>query len=171
VSKYEKDKFLTETIYSENVTNLLQSNLKDRIDYLFREKYENEPKKEFIEILNRNFSNGIEYEHAIAKAINLYSDGWNAEATKASGDQGLDILARHPSGITVAIQAKLYSSPVGNKAVQEVISAMGFYKTNFAAVVTNNKYTESAKQLAASHSIELLHHNSILDYIDGVLRK
>lgn len=109
---------------------------------------------------------GIEYEHAVAKSINTFADGWIAEVSKASGDQGLDIMATSDNGTTVAIQAKFYSSPVGNKAVQEVIAARGYYKTDYAAVVSNSSFTKSACDLALVNNVELLHHNSVVDYFN-----
>ncbi len=48
----------------------------------------------------------------------LASVGWQCSTTKASGDQGADVLAEK-TGTRVVIQCKLYNSPVGNKAVQE----------------------------------------------------
>lgn len=111
-----------------------------------------------------NVSSGVEYEYVVAKFINEYAHGWSANVTKASGDQGLDIMAIREDGVAVAIQAKFYSAPVGNKAVQEVVAARGFYNTNFAVVVSNSPFTKSAIDLALASNVELLHHNSLIDY-------
>ena len=59
-------------------------------------------------------------------------------------------------GITLAIQCKYYSKPVGNKAVQEVSAGQVYYKADYAAVVSNNTYTKSARQLAQNCNVLLL---------------
>lgn len=56
------------------------------------------------------------------------------------------------------MQCKLYSSNVGNKAVQEVIAAKGLYSTDYACVFSNAGYTASAKELAESQKVLLLSH-------------
>jgi len=98
-------------------------------------------------------SDGLEFEHWVAE--NLNSFGWSARVTQGSGDQGVDVLASK-EGKTVAIQCKLYSSPVGNKAVQEAFSGAKFYDAQYAAVLTNAGFTSSAKDLAASTGVMLL---------------
>jgi len=63
----------------------------------------------------------------------LQSQGWTAEITKASGDQGADIVAQR-SGQKVVVQCKFYTGSVGNRAVQEVSAARHFYGAGYAAV-------------------------------------
>lgn len=101
---------------------------------------------------------GIEYEHYCASLLREH--GWTATVSKASGDQGVDIIAEK-SGARVAIQCKKYSSPVGNKAVQEIYAAKTFTQSDLAVVVTNNSYTPSAKQLASTNNVLLLHHGDL----------
>lgn len=76
------------------------------------------------------------------------------QLTKGSCDQGVDILAEK-DGIKYAIQCKRYSQPVGNKAVQEVFAGKTFYRCHVGAVVTNNYFTQSAKDLARENGIVL----------------
>jgi len=100
----------------------------------------------------------IEYENFVSKhLINL---GWKTSKTPATGDQGADVIANR-NGVYMVIQCKLYSSPVGNKAIQEVYAAKGFYGAKLAAVVSNATYTKSAKQLASSLDVLLLHHDQL----------
>jgi len=101
---------------------------------------------------------GIEYEHFCASL--LRDSGWDAVVSQASNDQGADIIAER-DGVKVAIQCKKYSSPVGNKAVQEVSAGKLHYGTDHAVVVTNNTFTSSAKQLSNSARVYLLHHNEL----------
>lgn len=97
---------------------------------------------------------GVDFEEQCANT--LEEAGWKVQTTKASGDQGADIIAE--SGAKkVVLQCKLYSKPVGNKAVQEVQAALAHYGATHAAVVTNASYTTAAKELAASNCVLLLH--------------
>lgn len=107
----------------------------------------------------------IEYERFCSKQLN--NAGWEAKETQASGDQGADVLAKR-SGELLVLQCKLYSKPVGNSAVQEVIAAKGYYRAHHSAVVTNAGYTRSAKQLAKTTGVMLLHHSD-LDRLDDFL--
>lgn len=108
--------------------------------------------------------NPIEYEH-FCKDL-LEHDGWNAKVTQTTGDQGVDVIATSDDGLVIAIQCKKYSSPVGNKAVQEVFSAKQHYNADIAIVVTNNTYTKSAKELANTTNVLLLHHDDLRNLSD-----
>lgn len=108
-----------------------------------------------------------EYEQLIAEEMRRL--GWDAHATQGSGDQGADVVATD-GDVKIIFQAKLYSTPVGNKAVQEVAAAKGFYGASKAVVVSNNGFTKSARQLAESLDVLLLHHDElehIFSLIDG----
>lgn len=100
----------------------------------------------------------FDYEHLCAEL--LVDAGWSAHATKASGDQGADVLAER-DGERAVLQCKLYSSPVGNKAVQEVHAARGHYQAKWAVAVSNQTYTPSASELAQSLGVHLVHHDEL----------
>lgn len=82
--------------------------------------------------------------------------GWKAEATRSSSDQGADVIATSPAGVKIAVQVKHYRSPVGNKAVQEIVASKAFYKAEHAVVVTSGPgYTRSAVELARANNVRL----------------
>ena len=93
--------------------------------------------------------NGLEFEKFIAELFSKM--GYESEITKASGDQGMDVIASK-NGNKIGIQAKCYSSSVGNKAVQEAVAGKNHYRLDKAIVVTNNFFTDAAQQLAQSNS-------------------
>ena len=99
-----------------------------------------------------------DYEKQVAQSLSEM--GWNTQVTKASGDQGCDVLAVKGRA-RVAIQCKYYSKPIGNKAVQEINAAKSYYDANFAAVVSNQSYTPAAKLLATKLQVALLHHSQL----------
>lgn len=107
----------------------------------------------------------LEFEHWCSEE--LKRAGWVVETTKASGDQGADVLARKGEVLAV-IQCKLYNFSVGNKAVQESFAARTHYRASVAGVVTNAAYTRSALDLAQSTGVLLLHHSD-LAFLDARL--
>jgi restriction system protein len=109
---------------------------------------------------NKLFDSHDPYGFEAHCAERLRNNGWKAQPTKKSGDQGADVIAVK-NGISVAIQCKLYSKPVGNKAVQEVISGKLYNSTDFAVVVASKGYTRSAKKLAQKTGVLLLSPNDL----------
>ena len=108
----------------------------------------------------------FDYEKEIGNNLNRL--GFNVRVTKASGDQGVDVLA-DKDGILFAIQCKMYSNPVGNKAVQEVVAGRKHYNCDYGVVVTNTTFTKSARQLANTNNVILLNDNqleNLLEYVE-----
>jgi len=95
-----------------------------------------------------------EFEQRCADYLSL--KGWHARITQYSGDQGVDVIARKSSHV-LALQCKLYSSPVGNKAVQEAFAAKAYTGATKVAVVSNQRYTRSARKLASKTGVSLIH--------------
>ncbi|MFA5171216.1 MAG: restriction endonuclease [Sulfuriferula sp.] len=110
---------------------------------------------------------GVDYERFVAHKLDGL--GWTTRITKGSGDQGIDVIARKQS-TTVVIQCKRLSDSVGNGAVQEVIAGKIFERADYAAVVSNARFSNSAKQLASATGTLLLHHNE-LTRLDLVVNK
>ena len=101
----------------------------------------------------------LEYEHFVARIMK--KDGWDARATQGSGDQGADVIAEK-DGYKVIIQCKKFKGSVGNKAVQEVFAAKRFFNGTHGAVVNSSgQFTKSARELAATNGIKLMHHNDL----------
>ena len=137
--------------------------VKDMVDWIVMLFSLLKPDTENTTTIDTN--NPFDYEKQIA---NILKDmGFNAYATKGSGDQGADVLATK-NNVKFAIQCKMYSGPVGNKAVQEVNAARNFYNCDYAVVVTNATYTKSAHIAAKACNVILLHESQLdklLDYI------
>jgi restriction system protein len=109
--------------------------------------------------------NGIQFEHHCADLFR--SVGWDVRVTQASGDHGADLIISR-DGHTAVVQCKLYSSPVGNKAVQEAFSAKTFYSANEAIVVSKSGYTPHARQAAGSMNVRLIDVAEITEIYDRV---
>jgi len=103
-------------------------------------------------------------------AEELRRAGWNARVTMQSRDQGVDVIAEK-NGVRVVLQCKLYARPVGNKSVQEAAAARAHEQADFGIVVTNNRYTQDAEQLASTNKILLLHYTDLRNLDDLVGEK
>ena len=90
----------------------------------------------------------------------------NVEVTKASGDQGVDILAQK-NDIKYAIQCKCYSSNLGNSPVQEVHAGKSMYNCHVGVVMTNSYFTSSAKELAKVTGVLLWDREKLLQMMSN----
>lgn len=107
----------------------------------------------------RNYMDGHEYEYHCARL--LKRKGFSRiKVTRASGDQGIDILA-YKEGKKYGIQCKFYSYPVGNKAVQEAFAGAKFYDCDVAVVLTNSTFTPSARDLAQKTDVVLWENSTV----------
>lgn len=139
----------------------------DEAEFVIKEKLANvrsNRASEAFDPTNLPFD-GHHFEQWVADALEKY--GWSANTTVGGGDQGIDVLATK-NGKTVALQCKLYSQAVGNKAVQEAFAGAAHYSADAAAVITNANYTSSAQQLAITTQVKLLTHHDIPTLYDKV---
>lgn len=169
----------TSSISSVFYTLLKVINISDDVkEYLKRKKLESDKQRylagDFAKERNiekesirlSNVSTGVEFENYLKKLFEKL--GYNVETTKASGDQGADLIISK-KGVKTAVQAKFYSSKVGNKAVQEVVSAIKYYNVDYGMVVTNNYYTSSAIDLAHANNITLIDGDKLKELINQIV--
>lgn len=71
----------------------------------------------------------------------------NCRETAPSNDQGADILGDY-DGDSYLFQCKDHRRTVGNKAVQEAVTAKAFYRAAKCGVISRGSYTKSASALA-----------------------
>lgn len=110
---------------------------------------------------------GYDYEKYCAEYLESL-EFHSVEVTKASQDQGVDIIA-YKNGSKYAVQCKYYSSAVGNKAIQEVVAGAKLYNCDKKMVITNNTYTKSAVELADSNDVILKEYIDIEKMILNVI--
>lgn len=108
---------------------------------------------------------GYRFEEYVAFKLRL-AGYIRVDVTPKSGDYGADIIAYLPQtwfspAKKVCFQCKMYSRPVGVKAVQEIIGAMVYYRCHVGCVVSASGFTASAKKLAASAGVVLMDVNAI----------
>jgi len=108
---------------------------------------------------------GIDFEHWCATEIE--KQGWTATVSRASGDQGVDIVASRES-VTIAVQCKRYNNPIGNKAVQEAFSGLRHYNADKAVVIGTGGFTRSAVELSQTTDVILLDADMIANFTEQV---
>lgn len=103
-------------------------------------------------------STGAEFEKYL-QALFVALGYRDVNTTPASGDFGADLVMKEPTtGKTIAVQAKFYASnsPLGNTPVQEIVAALAHYRADEGWVVTNNRFSKQARQLAADNNVRLV---------------
>lgn len=117
----------------------------------------------FVTIYQVDSLDGYTFEDFLVKLFTTI--GYSVEGTKKTADQGADLFVEKFGRKTV-IQAKNYTGNVGNKAVQEALSAKAFYDCDAAMVVTNSYFTKSAKELASASGVELVDRERLEEYLN-----
>lgn len=146
------------------------SNLEEKIKELKNEQQELiRTHKDAISIIaNKEIKridklNGREFEKYCGRMLEKLGFE-EVNVTVSSGDQGIDVLAIMGK-TSYGFQCKHYSSPVGNKALQEAISGKEFYKVDKAVVITNNYFTPSAIALAQEAGIDTWNRDTLIDFV------
>jgi hypothetical protein len=111
------------------------------------------------------YMTGVEFEEFMAEFLTL--QGYEVELTKASGDQGVDLLLKEGDR-SIAVQLKRYSRPLGNKPVQEVLGGMFHYKADEAWVIATAPFTRGAADLARSTGVKLIDGEELAEWLADV---
>lgn len=107
---------------------------------------------------------GHQFEYACADI--LKANGYkHVKVTRGSGDFGVDIIAEKDK-VRYAIQCKRYNHKLDNTPIQEVVGGLAYYQCDKGAVMTNQYFTEPAKQLAQVNDIELLDRDTLSHMVD-----
>lgn len=119
------------------------------------------------DIHNVDVMTGIEFEDYLCHIFR--KQGYQVKTTPVTNDYGADLVLRKDGQVTV-VQAKRYSGKVGVKAVQEVNTAMPYYRAGKAIVVTNNYFTPNAVNLARANGVQLIDRRQLVKMMKGVSR-
>jgi hypothetical protein len=113
---------------------------------------EEERRRKSVENRRRNLLNAnwkalrsVEFEQFLEQVFGEL--GYTVETTKVTGDQGGDLIVSK-QGCRIAIQVKGYFNSVSNSAVQEAHTAKDYYGCHGSAVITNSRFTPSARDVA-----------------------
>ncbi|MEG4034654.1 restriction endonuclease [Microcoleus sp. S36b_A4] len=125
---------------------------------------EEESRKRLLDsgILEVDEMTGKEFENFLY--LYFINFGYSVKLTQDSQDYGADLIL-YKDGSKTVVQAKRSKNPVGIKAVQEVAGAVKYYNGNKGRVITNNRFTENAYNLAESNDIELWDRKRLIEFI------
>ena len=148
--------FMTEEEIFEILADEKKDQIIEEIDNHHNAK-DSKPSKDTPDI---DSMDGIDFEKYCATILkaNRFT---NITVTKSSGDYGADIIAVRDQ-IKYAIQCKRSVTPIGNKAVQEVIASRSVYNCHVGVVLTNNYFTNNARVLAKKNNILLWDRNELI---------
>jgi len=108
--------------------------------------------------------NPYDFEHYVA---NLFCKlGFKAEATKSSGDFGVDVVA-YKGGKKYVVQCKRHAAHVkdDSPALQQFIGSMEIYKSKHGIFVNTSGYTPAARKLAKKHNIYLVDETELMKLV------
>lgn len=118
-----------------------------------------------IENIDKMGGNEFEwYLYFLFKRIGYKVKHVGTKESDHCGDFGTDLVIEK-DGIKTAIQAKRYSSLVGIDAVRQIFGGKSYYKTQKAAVITNNFFTVDAKIQAQASGVELWNRDKLIETI------
>lgn len=89
------------------------------------------------------------------------TQGYKVSLTPQTNDYGADLVLKKNGFVTV-VQAKRYKNKIGNKAIQEIIGAKGYYNADSCLVITNSFYTSNANKLAQANNVVLWDRNDLI---------
>jgi len=136
-----------------SIRDLIDRLLLSPAAYERKKLLQNQAQLQWIKSQNIHSMTGTQFELYLKKIFeNL---GYSVQTTPQTNDQGADLII-HDQDESVAIQVKRYNQNVGNKAVQEVVAAISYYRTNRGMVITNSGFTKSAYDLAYANNVELI---------------
>jgi restriction system protein len=111
---------------------------------------------------------GTEFEDYVA--ARLQRAGWQVSFTSVSGDYGVDLIAERDDK-SVAVQCKRHGKPVGVAAVQQVVSGARHHGCTKSIVISNQEFTQAAKQLAFTHGCQLIGRRALQAWVPPPARR
>jgi len=117
----------------------------------------NNPKLKYIDGMT-----GLEFEKCVANL--LRSQGYRHVTITERYDYGVDIIAEKDE-IRWGVQVKRNSNLVKAIAVRQVVTALKKYKCDRAMVVTNNKFSHVAEELARSNDCILIDRTKLYKWV------
>lgn len=105
---------------------------------------------------------GIEFERYLKWLFE--QRGYKASTTQTTNDFGADLILTK-DGKKIVVQAKRYGSNVGIQAIQEVFTAQHYFDCDEAWVVTNSRYTKSARLVGDKLSVRLIGRDELNSFV------
>ncbi|MGB0725000.1 MAG: restriction endonuclease [Nitrosopumilus sp.] len=108
-------------------------------------------------------TSGREFEEFIIKIFEKL--GYFSTVTNRSKEYGSDIMLQQ-SDFRIAVQTTRSNSELNFTSVQRVLAYSRKYSSDLSAVITNNKFLNSAKNLAKTKNVILIDRKKLLELIE-----
>lgn len=112
-----------------------------------------------------NYMSGVEFERFMADL--LRQKGYAVQETRATGDQGVDLLLDLDDK-RVAVQLKRWTGPVGNAVVAATFAGMAHYQAEEGWIITTSTFTKPARELAKSTRVRLIDGKELAEWLEGL---
>jgi HJR/Mrr/RecB family endonuclease len=106
---------------------------------------------------------GYDFEEYLAKLFQRF--GFSTWVTPKSRDFGCDVILEK-NGDRIGIQSKRENKKIDQSAVREIVASLKKYDARIGVVITNSKFTKSAKQLGKVNEVVMIDRNALLRLID-----
>jgi SNF2 family DNA or RNA helicase len=102
-------------------------------------------------------------------AVLWRKQGFKTVLTPVNNDKGADVIA-FSENRNVLFQVKQGSSNISDSAIGEIMKSSGFYSAKYQqtfslAVISNQKFTQNTKQLAAANDIKLIGREDLITFL------
>lgn len=95
--------------------------------------------------------------------------GYRSTVTNGTNDFGADlVMIKNDKKIVVQAKRYKYKNNVGVDAVQQIYTAIPYYKANKASIITNSQFTKNAKILADVCNVELIDRKKLVTLINKI---
>ena len=108
---------------------------------------------------------GVEFENFVCSIFEKM--GYTPKITPITGDQGIDVIAEK-NGKKIGVQCKRYADKITNKAIQETVSGKAYYGLDKIMVITNSRFTQSAKDLANANDVVLWDRDFLIEKLKEI---
>ncbi|MGX7058764.1 restriction endonuclease [Vagococcus humatus] len=92
----------------------------------------------------------------------------NVKHTSAVNDRGIDVICMNRFGNRVGFCCLAHTDQIGCHAIQDAHNGQANYQLDQVIVVTNNYFTQSARHLADSLSVDLIDRDDLAETISEI---
>jgi HJR/Mrr/RecB family endonuclease len=118
------------------------------------------------QLLKRNWQRmrGAEWQTYLSEV--LAALGASVETARRSSNAEPDMIANF-GGRRIAIQGRGQDHTINNVTVQQAVESMAHYRCHGCAVITNKRFTASARELAKHHGCQLVGEHNFASWVRG----
>lgn len=150
----------------EEATEIVNNTIKTRKTNAIKNKLLSQAESNNkISIDDIDLMTGVEFENFVCSIFEKM--GYTPKTTPITGDQGIDVIAEK-NGKKIGIQCKRYTDKITNKAIQEAVSGKAYYGLDKIMVITNSRFTQSAKDLANANNVVLWDRDFLIEKLKEI---